>query len=172
MSRGIYIRTKPTWNRGLKKDDPRVAKYVRRQIPPLMRFFDKVEIIDTCWIWTAYCDSEGYGHFWLNGTMTYAHYFLYELLVGPVPEGKEFDHLCRHTSCVNPAHLEPVTHQENCRRGEAGKLQRRRTHCPHGHSYEVNGYLDIRGKRQCRVCSRERDRQRPWDRHLRPRKSR
>jgi DNA-binding transcriptional regulator YiaG len=35
---------------------------------------------------------------------------------GDVPHGLELDHLCRQRDCVNPNHLEAVTHQENMRR--------------------------------------------------------
>lgn len=38
-----------------------------------------------------------------------AHGIAYITLVGPVP--------CPHRGCVNPAHLEPVPHGENLRRG-------------------------------------------------------
>lgn len=47
----------------------------------------------------------------------FAHQVFYELHVGPIPRGLELDHLCQNPSCVNPAHLEPVTHAENVRRG-------------------------------------------------------
>jgi len=125
MPKGVYPRTKPVWNKGLTKSDPRVVKYVHPEIPPLMRFFNKVNITEGCWYWKDHCTEEGYGQFWLNGRMVYAHIFLYELLHGPVPDGMELDHLCRNPGCVNPAHLEPVCHQENCRRGLGGKYQRR-----------------------------------------------
>jgi hypothetical protein len=46
----------------------------------------------------------------------------YEAQYGPVPSGMELDHLCRVKACVNPDHLEPVTHAENMRRGKVAKL--------------------------------------------------
>jgi len=45
-----------------------------------------------------------------------AHRFAYELLVGPIPEGMDLDHVCGVRLCVWPEHLEPVTHAENLRR--------------------------------------------------------
>jgi DNA-binding XRE family transcriptional regulator len=35
---------------------------------------------------------------------------------GPIPDGMVADHLCRHTLCVNPNHLESVTSLEDLRR--------------------------------------------------------
>jgi hypothetical protein len=60
----------------------------------------------------------------------YAHRVAYELLVGPIPEGLTLDHVrdrgCTSTACVKaiadergPAHLEPVTMEENVRRASA-----------------------------------------------------
>jgi hypothetical protein len=72
-----------------------------------------------CWIWNAPPTFYGYGQFNLNGSPRRAHVLSYELLVGPVPEGLELDHLCLVKICVRPAHLEPVTHLENVLRGGA-----------------------------------------------------
>jgi hypothetical protein len=86
-----------------------------------------------------------------------AHRVVYEALVGPVPEGLELDHLCKESRCVNPAHLEPVTHAENVRRGRGwGGQNARKTHCPSGHPYEGdNLILQKRGGRLCRTCQNE-----------------
>lgn len=70
-----------------------------------------------CWEWTGGRSAAGYGMIRDEGqVVVYAHRALYQLLVGPIPEGLELDHLCRNRACVNPAHVEPVTHEENMRR--------------------------------------------------------
>ena len=77
-----------------------------------------------CWLWTGAVDQgTGYGRFHVRpGRVVGAHRFGYELLVEPIPSGLELDHVvdrgCRNRHCVNPLHLEPVTHQENQLRGD------------------------------------------------------
>lgn len=89
---------------------------------PEDRFWAKVDKCrDGCWVWTAKGTPAGYGQFRVDGVDVYAHRFSYELHVGPIPDGLQIDHLCRVTSCVNPAHLEPVTGAENLRRGREAR---------------------------------------------------
>lgn len=71
---------------------------------------------DECWPWLGSKTAKGYGHLVVNRKSVYGHRWSYENHVGPIPEGMEIDHLCRNQSCVNPAHLEPVTTAENLRR--------------------------------------------------------
>lgn len=76
-----------------------------------------------CWIWQLYKDGRGYGYVGDGtGRVRTAHRVYYELMVGPVPEGLELDHVCQNPSCMNPGHMEPVTHLENMRRGKGTKL--------------------------------------------------
>lgn len=81
-----------------------------------------------CWEWTgALFQGTGYGQVWADGTTRLAHRVVYELLVGPIPVGLDLDHLCRNRSCVNPAHLEPVTRRVNVQRGwTAGRVHHRK----------------------------------------------
>jgi hypothetical protein len=75
-----------------------------------------------CWLWDGRRFSRnGYGRVWHDGKERQAHRVTYELLVGPIPQGLILDHLpkCRVRCCVNPDHLEPVTHRTNTLRGEA-----------------------------------------------------
>lgn len=81
------------------------------------RFWTDVETSEGCWIWLGAPTAGGYGSFHLEGRQYYAHRVSYVLNVGDIPDGLHLDHLCRNKRCVNPAHLEPVTFQENIRRG-------------------------------------------------------
>lgn len=108
-----------------------------------------------CWLWTGGL-NDGYGRFRAGGKPVQAHVYSYERFVGPVPVGLVLDHKCRVRCCVNPAHLEPVTNEENIRRGDAGVWLLAKTHCPSGHPYAGdNLYFHRRGDRLCRTCSRE-----------------
>lgn len=84
-----------------------------RSIRPVTeRFWEKVYKTDTCWLWTACRNEDGYGIFRDRG-MKKAHRVAYELLVGPIPQGMQLDHTCHARACVNPAHLRPVTNKQN-----------------------------------------------------------
>ncbi|ALG85838.1 HNH endonuclease signature motif containing protein [Gordonia phthalatica] len=67
-----------------------------------------------CWIWNRKIRPDGYGRKSLGKYVQVpAHRWVYEQCVGPIPDGLELDHLCNVRACVNPDHLEPVTHTEN-----------------------------------------------------------
>ncbi len=119
-----------------------------------------------CWIWTAAHHQLGYGVTFYDGRQQQVHRVLYMVLVGPIPDGLELDHLCRVPACVNPAHLEPVTHAENVRRGISPSAVRARSNeCHQGHPLTGdNVYITPKGARSCRTCSRRRDRVRGWRR--------
>jgi hypothetical protein len=112
-----------------------------------------------CWIWTRGKFTNGYGAFTLKDHMVGAHKYSYELLNGKIPDNLEPDHLCRNKSCVNPSHIEVVTHRENVKRGilpEINKLRARAiTHCNHGHPFDTaNTHISVDGWRVCRICQR------------------
>lgn len=114
-----------------------------------------------CWLWDGYITPKGYGTVRFNGKNVRAHRLSYELHIGAIPKGLQLDHLCRVRHCINPAHLEPVTLQENLRRGLGGINNAIKTHCPHGHPYDrANTRTRRRGRgtgRLCRACSRLRN---------------
>ena len=110
-----------------------------------------------CWEWTRGRDKNGYG-FVTGGGSKLAHRVSYEVFVGPIPEGLTLDHLCRNTSCINPDHLEPVTHRENVLRGKVSRLRDFPTHCKNGHPYDEANTYWLRGARQCKACAALRNR--------------
>ena len=119
-------------------------------------FFEKVTELDSgCWEWMAYTNACGYGVFGVppRGRTMLAHRWVYEFMIGEIPEGLVLDHLCRNRACVNPYHLEPVTHAVNMSRGSNAT----RTHCKHGHEYtSENTYIQSKGSRACVTCARQR----------------
>ena len=138
------------------------------------RILSKVEhAANGCWVWKKATQTNGYGSIGINGRSTLAHRASYEAFVGPIPEGMTIDHrchsdatdcaggkTCQHRLCVNPAHLEPVTQAENNARGLSPfATNARRTQCVNGHALdERNTYMKA-GRRQCRACANERNRQ-------------
>lgn len=81
-----------------------------------------------CWRWLSFLNHDGYGYFHIKIDGKYktfrAHRWSYERFVGPIPDGKELDHLCRNRWCVNPEHLEPVTKRVNHERAPNSLLNR------------------------------------------------
>lgn len=123
------------------------------------RFWKNVNKTDSCWLWRGTRSSKGYGQFVVNGKQLRAHRFAYELLVGPIPEGLQLDHVkaagCTNRCCVNPAHLEPVTARENLLRSDltVASINAAKTHCKWGHAlHGENIYWRRDGRRQCRTC--------------------
>jgi len=125
------------------------------------RFWSRVDASGDCWEWLGAKDVNGYGDFEVNPRphrkRTKAHRFGWELLVGPIPDGLEIDHLCRNHGCVNPDHLEPVTHAENLRRG-VSPLGRVKNVCAYGHQMS-DSYQRPDGQRDCRLCKNRRQRE-------------
>jgi hypothetical protein len=118
------------------------------------RIWDKIhpEPNSGCWLWLGFVGADGYGQSKL-GKARVAHRIVYEAMVGEIPEGLVIDHLCRTRCCVNPDHLEPVTHRENLLRGETlASMFLKRTHCSKGHDLTF-AYRRAGGSRKCRRCN-------------------
>lgn len=136
-----------------------------------------------CWQWTGKPARSGYGRQTVDGRSREAHLVVYELMVGPIPEGMTLDHechneaarrgecvggtACQHRLCVNPAHLVPKPMAENIAASPKTQatINSAKTHCLNGHEFdEANTYWYEGRKgvqyRDCRACRRQRYRER------------
>ena len=147
------------YHRWWRTGNPLQAHYDRASGTPIERWWAKVEKGDGCWPWRASLDSHGYGQFDVTTDDKHknhrAHRWGYQQLVRVLAADETLDHLCRNHACVRPDHLEPVSNAENVRRGEAGKRNADKTHCPKGHEYDG---VDKSG-RFCVACRRESNRE-------------
>lgn len=116
-----------------------------------------------CWIWNGCIDKCGYGKIGAVFGETLAHRASYKEFVGPISHGLEIDHKCKRRNCVNPEHLEAVSHAENVRRGDykSNHRNRRKTHCKRGHEFtEENTRIENwHGlvMRKCVACGKEKN---------------
>jgi hypothetical protein len=108
-----------------------------------------------CWLWTASKRGQmEYGCFRVHAKALPAHRWLYERVVGLIPEGFVCDHLCRRPLCVRPEHIEIVTNRENILRGAGASARHARTtHCPSGHPYINSNTYHWQGHRKCKTCA-------------------
>ena len=142
------------------RDDP-LYRELHAEVQGRLRVEESV-LPTPCWIWTGAVTRGGYGKISRNRKHLLVHRWVYELAIGPIPEGLHLDHLCSVRPCVNPAHLEPVTPAENfnrCRDVHAAAVAKlRKTHCKRGHEFTPeNTITDSRGSgrgRKCRECHR------------------
>ena len=140
-----------------------------KHIDVILRLMQKICIQPNgCWLWKGSTSSRGYGQINDRGRLFLVHRLAYETFSGPIPRDKELDHLCRIHSCLNPDHLEVVTHRENILRGNAPSVVRAlwaaKTECPRHHPYNTeNTYWQRSGNylgRTCRTCHNEREKRR------------
>ena len=67
-----------------------------------------------CWLWTGGTDPTGYGRFHpTHRSKVYAHRYSFEMHFRPLETGEVVHHKCGVRNCVNPEHLEAVSHQGN-----------------------------------------------------------
>jgi len=152
--------------KGYKAPKGERGVYLRQDPVERLRRKFVVGPVDECWPWLAGLD-QGYGRFWTGSGFIRGHRAVYKLLVNAIADDVVLDHLCHgwdrtceggesclHRRCVNPAHLEETTLEENKRRGQSAPARNaRKTHCPHGHPLSGENLMrQTNGDRRCRTC--------------------
>jgi len=109
----------------------------RRDI--LEKIEHRCEIIDTgfvlnnkpspCHLWKGPTSGTGrgggYGRMSLDGQTVAVHIVVATHYYGYIPGKRQVDHLCNQRRCVNPAHLEIVSHLTNQKRRSNRNVQKR-----------------------------------------------
>jgi len=122
-----------------------------------------IDLRTNCVNWTGTLRS-GYAVLSVDGH-SYSGHRIIAVMFGLMPGASPLyiDHTCMNKRCINPEHLNAVTHAENIKRAyERGECQtsgicltnKNKTHCPRGHKYtDSNTYMRPDRKfRQCRIC--------------------
>jgi hypothetical protein len=99
---------------------------IREKVMDRVEVVPNIEMETPCWLWTGADSGDGrgggYPRMSLDGQTVAVHKVMYVNENGFVPGKKQIDHKCRNRMCVNPEHLEMVTHKENQkRRAKAAK---------------------------------------------------
>ena len=112
--------------------------------------------MEDCWIWKGAISTHGYGLVARKkyAKHQYAHRIAYVIHIGPVPDGHDIHHSCGNKACVNPEHLEALTHADHARLNPRASQMA----CKYGHDWHdpYNVYRTKCGHRYCGQCHRER----------------
>ena len=125
--------------------------------PPLA---ERIDATGDCWEWSGGHDRDGYSidlrH---RGRRYKVHRFMWEALVGPIPEGMQIHHQCENTGCINPDHLMVVTPKENTNLSHSANSNK--THCLQGHPYSGKNLRNPPSSgRRCKTCENQKARKR------------
>lgn len=113
-----------------------------------------------CWEWTGFINKNGYGVISLNKKSKRAHRISYEVFVGKLIKNMQVNHICNNRSCINPSHLEQITHAKNGSRERANHYNSRKKFCKRGHEFnQENTTFTVRPYghdgwvlRTCKIC--------------------
>ena len=107
-----------------------------RRLLILQKVLDRVRIVPRtcdrgerwcCWEWQGPTSGDGrgggYPRMKLDGQTVAVHRVMFTLFHGYVPGKKQIDHKCRNRLCVNPFHLEMVTHRQNQKRRDQARME-------------------------------------------------
>jgi hypothetical protein len=117
-----------------------MARYTAERQEDLLHVLRNVGAGDSCvpWPWerTQSVGKLDYGRVWVDGRRVPAHRWVYEQLVGAIPEGRQIAHRCDNPICVRPDHLFVATPKENMHDASVkGRMRGNRTNHVSGEAH-------------------------------------
>jgi hypothetical protein len=82
-----------------------------------------------CWLWKGSQNTKGYGWFHIGQQKLRAHRVSFAMFRRALEAGETIDHVwerCKERHCVNPDHLVPMSHEENCTGGRERRWAKER----------------------------------------------
>ncbi len=70
-----------------------------------LAIISRLDMSGDCWLWTGPLNNEGRGRLYWRGSNKMHHRVVWEILVGPIPEGAFVCHHCDNPTCANPEHM-------------------------------------------------------------------
>jgi len=113
-----------------------------------------------CWNWKLWISPLGYGQISFKDKTELVHRVSFQVFIGKIKKNLEINHICRNRKCINPEHLETVSHRENLLKGDTIAAKNdQKTHCLNGHKFTPeNTCINPSGERSCRICKNRRQR--------------
>lgn len=109
---------------------------------------------DGCWLYAGTIHHTGYGVInGMNNKPLLVHRIMYENFKGEIPPKMDIDHICNNPPCINPDHLQALTHHDNMRKNY------KPNHCNREHELTIdNVYTWVKKtgliSRRCKTCHR------------------
>lgn len=105
------------YNRWLKHGDPTVTLIGTGSLEERLHRIGWKATTAGCWEWAGYVDENGYGMMFdpTIGRTDYLNRIAFRFWNGPISDGLHVRHRCDNPPCMNPAHLELGSHDDNMR---------------------------------------------------------
>jgi hypothetical protein len=131
-------------------------KHIHRTLAEKLNDYKKIE--GDCWLWTGFCDPNGYGRVQDGKKALNVHRVSYCLHHGiNLYDMKDLvlhSTDCPNKNCFNPKHLYAGDMKQNTTDAVTvgHHANANKTHCPRGHEYTAENTIVYENGRYCKTC--------------------